>query len=144
MNTPRPLSRRHFALAVFALGLAALIGLPSASAADNPGQLYATVVTQPGLTASQVKDVVVRSLVARRWSVQSQADDKVVGYLKHRSNEATLTLVYDAQKVEIYCSGWKIDKSTGTRISPELPERWLKNMRNDLTRRLNPAAAIAK
>jgi len=81
-----------------------------------------------------VQKAIVTALIGRKWDVKAKTGDRVVGYLKHRSNEATLTLVYDATKVELYCVGWQIDKKTGAREKPEQPERWLRNIQNDLPR----------
>ena len=71
--------------------------------------------------------------------MQSETDDRVVGYLKHRSNEAKVTLVYSTAKVEIHCVGWKINKKTGERKNPELPKGWLENIQADLVVNLNHA-----
>jgi hypothetical protein len=76
-------------------------------------------------------------LAARQWNIREKADGRVAGYLKHRSNEATVTLVYDATKVDVYCVGWAIDKKTGERKKPEQPKGWLKNIQSDLTKVFN-------
>jgi hypothetical protein len=67
-----------------------------------------------------------------------------VAYLKHRSNEATLTLVYSATKVDLFCVGWKIDKNTGAHLKPEQPAGWLKYIREDLGRLLLQESSAKK
>lgn len=141
MQQPLKLSRRWFLSSCFVLGLAALLARPVFAADDaGNGTHYATVVARDGLSAADVKEVLLRSLRARQWTVVSDADGKVVGHLVHRGLDATLSLVYDARQVDLYYVCWKVDKA-GVHIKPEVPERWLKNMNNDLIRRLNPAAA---
>lgn len=89
----------------------------------------------PGVSGTQVKDIIITSLTAREWKVKEQTDGRVVGYLNHRGVEATLTLTYDANQITMACEGWKVDKA-GKRIAPEQPTRWINNMHSDLVRRL--------
>ena len=74
------------------------------------------------------------SLGERGWGIKSNTGDRVVGYLKHRSNEAQLTLVYSTSKIEIFCVGWEINKNTGARVKPEIPKGWIKNIQADITK----------
>lgn len=101
------------------------------------GDLIATVPVPAGFTAAEVQEAIVATLLGRQWGVKSKEDGRVIGYLKHRSNEAKVTLVYDASKVELYCIGWEIDKKTGIREKPEQPKGWLKNIQGDLTKNFN-------
>jgi hypothetical protein len=128
----------------------ALLGLLPGSvfAASNPlgderGQFFATVEVPSGLGANVVKDAIIAALAGREWGVKERTDSHVVGYLKHRSNEAKVTLVYTTEKVDIYCVGWAINKKTGERKEPEQPTGWLKRLQGDLTKNLN-SALIAK
>jgi hypothetical protein len=88
----------------------------------------------------QVQDLITAVLLAREWEVREKANGHVVGHIKRRSSEAVLTLVYDAELIQMYCEGWKIDKQSGAHLRPELPTGWIENIRNDLTERLAMAS----
>jgi hypothetical protein len=96
------------------------------------------------LTTERVQEVAVQTLIGREWAVDSKSTGEVVGYLKHRSNEALVTLKYDATKVDIYWVGYEINKKTGERKKPEQPTGWLNNIKKDLAKRLTQAPAVAK
>ena len=100
-----------------------------------------TVGIPAGVDAHMVRDAIVRALEGRKWTVQSQSDTTVVGYLKHRGYEAKLTFVYDAVHVRILSDSYKID-SSGHREERGIPDRWVRNLKNDIPRFL--AAALAK
>lgn len=114
---------------------------PSAKAGGEDiketGDLVATVAVPSGFTAAEVQEAIVATLAGRQWGVKSREEGTVVGYLKHRSNEAKVTLVYDTATVKLYCIGWQIDKKTGVREKPEQPKGWLKNIQGDLTKHFN-------
>lgn len=119
--------------------LLALVVAPTVHAADEQplGTPAGTVTVPGGYTKEDVQDVIAMALAGRGWGVQEKTADKVIGYLKHRSNEATVTFVYNEKQVSLYCVGYKVDKKTGERIKPELPSGWLNNLRSDLTKKLN-------
>lgn len=134
MNTFAGLSLR--AVAIVAAFLFA--GLPAAFAAEEDiGNYAGTVVVPEGVTQEQVQRAIVAALIGREWGVRKKSDGIVVGHLKHRSNEAILTLLYDDTKVDLHCVGWAINKSTGERRRPEQPAGWLKNIRKDIARHLS-------
>lgn len=142
MNTSTP---RFFALTRFSLWFAALaaalsLGSVTRAAQDDRGTFFASVPVPSAVSKSELPDILVAVLQGREWGVKSKADGAVVGYLKHRSNEATVTLAYDGTKVDIYCVGYQIDKKTGERVKPEQPKGWLKNIQSDLTKRFNRGA----
>jgi hypothetical protein len=123
--------------ALLAAALASFTVLAIAADTNGLGQAAGVVPVPAGLTASQVQNAIIMALNHRGWTVNSRADDRVVGYLKHRSNEATLTLIYTTGTIELYCEGWQIDKRTGVREKPEQPRGWLKYIKEDLVRDLN-------
>ena len=106
------------------------------------GQSAGSVPVPAGLSQTEVQDAIVMVLSARQWGVKEKTTERVVGYLKHRSNEATVTLIYDTSKIDIYCVGWKIDKKTGNREKPEQPAGWLKNIKGDLVKTFNRLATV--
>lgn len=136
--SPKSLTRWAAWLLALVLGLS-LAARTWAADADDKGQLFATVPVPAGLSSGEVSDAIVATLMGRQWGVKSKSDGQVIGYLKHRSNEATVTMFYDTSKVDIYCVGYQIDKTTGTREKPEQPKGWLKNLQSDLTKRFNKA-----
>ena len=88
---------------------------------------------------AQIQDAIAATFRDREWDVTEKADGHVVGHIKHRSSEAVLTVVYDTDFIQLYCEGWKIDKETGARLKPDLPNGWIENIRNDLNERLSQA-----
>lgn len=113
----------------------------SATETEDKGAFIAPVPIPSGLSGSDVQKAIVSAFVGREWAVKSKADGVVVGYLKHRGNEATVTMTYDGTRIEIYSIGYKIDKTTGSRIKPEQPAGWLKNLQSDLPKFLSRAAS---
>ena len=120
----------------------------AASTGDSPVSTFKPAGTQvgtlqlaKGMAPAQVQDLICSVLLAREWDVQEKAGDHVVGHIKHRSSEAVLTLVYEPGRIEMFCEGWKIDKTSGSHLKPELPNSWIENIRNDLTARLAQAPA---
>lgn len=139
MNLFTQLFRRTAAVLaiVFTLGAA----LVARAADDNLGASAGNVSVPSGLSKADVKQAIILTLAGRSWSLKDKTDDKVVGYLKHRANEATVTFVYSESSVELYCIGYEVDKKTGERKRPEQPVGWLKFLRGDLTKQLTLASA---
>lgn len=101
------------------------------------GTHVATIPVPTGFTAAEVQEAIVATLAGRQWGLKAREEGTVVGYLKHRSNEAKVTFNYDTSKVDLYCIGWQVDKKTGVREKPEQPKGWLKNLQADLTKHFN-------
>lgn len=129
----------RFPVAATLLAWLLLVPTTGLRAADA-GKPVGTVVVPAGLKLAEVREVVVVSLVQRNWTVKEKTDDRAVGYLNHRGIEATLTLTFDTHQVSLFCEGWKVDKA-GKRLKPEMPDGWIANMKKDVTKRLNLAAA---
>lgn len=141
MNSPMHLLHR---LLVLVTGFIALASAANSFAADaNLGAPQGSVPVPASLSKDAVQGVIIETFVGRAWAIQEKADGKVVGYLKHRHSEATVTMVYDDKQVSLYSVGYEIDKTTGARKEPKQPEGWLKNLRSDLAKRLNKATAAA-
>ncbi len=130
MNTSFGLVRHALAAVIFSL--VASVGWAADS--GDLGEATGSVSIPSGLSRAQVRTAAEQALIGRQWDVKSKADDRVVGYLKHRSNEATLTLVLTDTQVEIFCVGWQVDKKTGVREKPEQPTGWIKYIKGDLTK----------
>lgn len=136
MKTTLPLFRLILLVAAL-LAPTKFVSLACADDTEERGELFATMSVPADFTMANVQEAIVNTLIGRQWGVKSKDEGLVVGYLKHRSNEAKVTLVYDTTKVEIYCVGWQINKKTGAREKPEQPKGWLKNIQNDLTKNFN-------
>jgi hypothetical protein len=125
--------------------LVALWVLPAglhAAAATELGEAAGSISVPGTRSEAEIQDVVVRALVGRQWEVVSKGPDRVVGYLKHRGNEATLTIVYSTAKIDLFCVGWKIDKA-GVRQKPEQPKGWLNYIKADISKILSRTGAAA-
>ncbi|BET66197.1 hypothetical protein ASA1KI_11150 [Opitutales bacterium ASA1] len=104
------------------------------------GEFFERVPVPEGISKEELRDMVAVVLATRGWTIQQKTDRRVVGYLKHRGNEATATMLFTGDTVDIYCEGWAINKS-GQRTKPEQPRGWLGNLRKDLTRRFSTFVA---
>lgn len=138
MNSLNPMFRYLFSATVVAFSLAFAT---SVRAADLNGDVTDTFTVPAGTSAARVQEVIVQALTHRQWTVQSKSDGQVVGHLRNGSKEATATFTYTAEKIDLLCTGWNINKSTGEHKSPMKPDRWVKYLREDITKYL---AAPAK
>jgi hypothetical protein len=135
-------SRLAFWVMTFVLGFGATVTASAADEADSKGTLFGSVVVPAKVSQSELHEAIIATLLGREWTIQSKKDGEVVGYLKHRSNEATVTLAYDTSRVQIFCVGYQINKKTGAREKPEQPTGWLKNIQSDLSKNLNRIAGL--
>lgn len=114
---------------------------PSLRAAEDLGTSVGLIAVPNGVPPDSVQQIVAYSLTRREWTVTEKSDTKVVGQLKHRGKEAIVTFVFEGKdQIAVYCAGWKIDRD-GKRLKPELPERWIANIKKDVTTRLIQKAA---
>jgi hypothetical protein len=120
----------------------AFLGSTVFAADSELGQAAGSVPIPTGVSRAATQAAIEQTLLGRQWDVTSKTDGQVVGHIKHRSNEATLTLIYSDTKVDLFCVGWQIDKKTGTREKPEQPTGWLKYIRSDLAKKLSRAAEV--
>jgi len=136
-----PRIRLGFLLAAVTLFLA-----PGLSRADEtPAGALAFSLDVPAgkLSTKEVHDVVVAASVARQWSVKEDGAERIVIYLNHRKNEATVTYLISDKLIQAYCEGYATD-GKGTRKGPEQPTGWLNNLKKDISKGLNTAAYVNK
>ncbi len=124
--------------------LGAVAFAPVLAAADDAstdmGPLAFTISVPEGkLTLKQIHDAVIRAAIGREWSVKEDNDTKVVVYLLHRKNEATVTFQITEKSVEAYCAGYAVDKN-GQRKKPEQPAGWLNYLKKDITKAITEAS----
>jgi len=97
----------------------------------NGAQSVGMLTMPRGASARQVQQAIVTSLTKRSWIVKSVDDSTVVGYLKHRGYEATLTFRYDENHIEIISDSYEID-SDGKRLERKNPTRWIDYLKQDI------------
>ncbi len=131
-----PLCLALFAAAVPATASLARAADETTAANENEelGEHFADIAVPAGLTKEEIQNAIVQALTSREWEIKQKTDRRVVGYLNHRGNEATVTMLLGADQVEIYCEGWAVNKRTGERIKPEQPRGWLKFLQRSLTK----------
>ena len=107
---------------------------------DEYGPLFDSIPIPDGLNKEDLRTAIAPALIARGWTVKEQSDRRVIGYLKHRGNEATVTFILDGEQIQIFCVGWALNRQ-GQRAKPETPRGWLGNLRKDIAKSLNAKAA---
>ncbi len=111
-----------------ALAFCASLGLAPAARAraddDNIGTNVATIPVSSKLTKTDVEMAIQQSLTARKWAVRDKSDGEIVAHYERGSNVATLTIRYDASKIDIY--------AVGQARGGGLPMRWIENLRKDI------------
>jgi hypothetical protein len=146
MTAPVAQALRIFRSPLLALAVLVWMAMgPCAAAADDTanadiGLLAFTIPVPEGkLTLKQIHDAVLRGVLNREWTVKEDNETKLVAYLLHRKNEATVTFQLTEKSVEAYCLGFEVDKN-GTRKKPEQPTGWLKFLKKDITKAITEAA----
>jgi hypothetical protein len=120
------------------------VGSVRAADPQPAGQLAYTIPVPTGkLSLKQVHDVVLAAAVGRAWGVKEDTNDKIVIYLNHRKNEATVTFLITDKDITAYCEGYATD-GKGHRKGPEQPKGWLKYLQEDITKGLNKAPVVEK
>ena len=115
-------------LALSISGCASRVG-SDAVAAYNDHPLSVTIPTYA--SAEFVEKSMVRVLERRNWTIQSHAEEKVVGKLVHRGYDATVTLLSDGSVIRIMSDATQKNPATGE-VNPAVPLGWLKNIQKDL------------
>ena len=110
-----------------------------------PAGIPAFRIEVPGtkLSVQEVHNIVMAASVQRQWGVKEDTAEKIVIYLSHRKNEATVTYLFSEKHIQAYCEGFATD-GKGTRKGPEQPTGWLTRLKNDITKSLNLAVFVEK
>jgi hypothetical protein len=103
-----------------------------APASDAP-QAVGSVAIPAGLSQNDVKESIIAAFVGREWTVRDSAGDHVTGTIKHRGQEAILTVNFSASQADLLCQGWEIN-SAGAHTKFELPKRWIEYIKSDLAK----------
>jgi hypothetical protein len=142
MNTDLAIPGFRFGLAAMLMAFA--LAVSSVRADETPAGVMAFTVDVPAgkLSTKDVHDVVMAASIARGWGLKEDATEKVVIYLNHRKNEATVTYLISDKQVQAYCDGYATD-GKGNRTGPKQPSGWLKYLREDITKNLTTKAVLA-
>jgi len=127
------------ALASFALAAT----LSRADTAPTGAFAFSVDVPAGKLSAEELRAVVLKATINRGWTVKEDSTEKVVVYLNHRKNEATVTFVLSDKAIQAYCEGYATNGS-GVRKGPEQPTRWLNYLKEDLIKDVGTAAYLGK
>lgn len=94
------------------------------------GDLVWIVDVPGGLSAPGVHNIVKAAVIAREYSIKEDKPDHLVFSLTRHDHEANLAVVFDAKSVRIYSDSYELDDS-GARKEKEVPDDWVKNLRQD-------------
>jgi hypothetical protein len=92
-----------------------------------------TIIVPDGLVGKEVQRAIMEAGAEEDFIVKTRDEQKVVLYREDGSWIAVLTFVYDTKEIQIYSKSVKSG-------SPKLPERWIKNLKKDISRKLNTVA----
>ncbi|MGH8019201.1 MAG: hypothetical protein ACREIA_13085 [Opitutaceae bacterium] len=98
---------------------------------EEIGQFFDRLLIPDGMSKEDIQAVLGEVLLGREWTVKQKTDRRVVGHILHGGAEATVTMRFGGEAVEIYAFGWDLDRR-GNRVEPYYPERWLRYLRKDL------------
>jgi hypothetical protein len=104
--------------------------------------LYRDVPAGPGL--SQVHDAVRAAAVNREYNITEDKPDRIVLKLVHNFFEANFIVVFDTNSVRLYSDSYEINGDTHVHTRPAVPDRWVKDLDEDITDNLDKAAAMEK
>lgn len=127
--------------------------VPDSLAAERDYTLL--VSTPPNVDREVVSWAAATAFNGRGWTVKSQSEDHVTGYLNHRGIEATLELKILDGKIDYYCDCVKrvrarrvgvrrTPRKEKSEIRPYTPEGWIHNIRKDITKNLRNQAVSAR
>jgi hypothetical protein len=139
--------RQKFWNVLVAISAGLLLQLAPAHATETPeGELAFSIEVPPQLTAQEVNKTVVMASMGRDWTIKEDAVGRVVIYLNHRNNEATVTYLISDKQIQAYCVGYRFySKGTSNESkSPSQPKGWLGNLNRDITKGLQQAAYLKK
>jgi hypothetical protein len=108
---------------------------------DVPGKWVKTIRAPEELTPAEVREVIVRCALGRKWSIARADDTRVAVRLVDDGIEANLTLLIERAAIRIFSDSYRINRE-GERRSALVPERWLKYLTRDIERRLAEAAYL--
>lgn len=91
-----------------------------------------TITVPAGAKLDKVAMAVRSAFLGRKWGILRDESGVIIGHLKHRKWDATLTVEFDEKQIKIYSDSWEVT-DRGVRIKPDLNEGWLKNIKNDIS-----------
>ncbi len=137
-HPPPPMNTlRHFLFTLMTLGAAAAFIFPEPVIAQEDrdeeelGEFFDRIPIPAGMSKEDIQDMLAKVFLGRGWTVEQKTDRRVVGHLVHGGAEATVTMRFGGEAVEIYSYGWDLNRR-GERVKPFQPTRWLRYLRKDL------------
>ncbi|HEX9782308.1 MAG TPA: hypothetical protein VGA56_06190 [Opitutaceae bacterium] len=135
MNTLRLLPRLSLICGLALLAFSTTTNAQDPQEEENLGEFFDRVPIPEGMSKEEIQGMCAMVLATREWTVQKKTDRRVVGYIQHGGAEATVTMRFGGEAVEIFCEGWDLNRA-GERVKPFVPKRWLAYLRKDLLNRL--------
>ena len=127
-------------LSLFAiLSLALFPGSSAVMAQDDDqgrpehGMPAGTIIVPDGLVAKEIQRSIMEAGAEEDFIVKKRDEEKVVLYREDGRWQSVLTFVYNDEEIQIY-------SKTVRSGSPKLPERWIKNLKKEISRKLNTIA----
>lgn len=90
------------------------------------------VALPPGLSHEQVRSAIIQSLQHRGWSVVSNGEHTVTAHLTHHHVDATITLSFSRDRVDIYNESYLVGHHVTDRIAPMARSDWIHNLEHDI------------
>jgi hypothetical protein len=103
------------------------------SIAEKGTLAFSITLPEGKTTIRDLHNYVIRAALRREWKVIQEENERIVIYLLHRKQEATVTFLITDHSVEAYCVGYQVDNA-GERKAPEQPTRWLNYLKADIAK----------
>jgi hypothetical protein len=123
--------------------LLAVVLLPACQTAKSYDQHPLTVAIPAGVTPEAVREAMIQTFEARKWTVVEASPQRTVGILKHRGYDANAVLEVEGDRIKILSDTKYINANTGKRTQV-VPMGWLENLQKELEIRLSGRAARAR
>lgn len=126
-----------------ALGFFSLLALlfsfaPALFAADDQashGMPAGTIIVPAGLNGKEIQRGIMEAGAEEDFIIKVRDDEKVVLVREDGSWIAVLTFVYNTSEIQIYSKSVQRGKA-------KLPERWIKTLKKEISRKLNTTAVM--
>lgn len=118
--------------------LLAVLAMTACANRPTGDNLVFAVDVPDGMTIEQVGDVILETVVHRKWDVAERSDGFLHSRLIHREYDANLHFRFDANQVVVYSDSYEVKRS-GERKKRKDPKGWIANIEKDLKVRLRRA-----
>jgi len=108
---------------------------PAQAEEEKLGVPAGTIIVPAGLNGKDVQRGIMEAGAEEDFIIKTRDDEKVVLVREDGSWTAVLTFVYNTEEIQIYSKSINRGKA-------KLPERWIKNLKKEISRKLNTAAVM--